>query len=85
MTKTIRLALIGASILSIASPALAWAAKSDRLTCYQAASGQQMCNSPASLQVRPRGMPSPRPGIYDANPNAGYGNPFTPTVGGDVL
>jgi len=86
MTQMIRLALIGASILAIASPAIArTAAKGDRMTCYQAASGQWLCNSPVSLYERPSPVRAPRETIYDSNPNAGYDYPAPLAVGGDVL
>lgn len=86
MTKTIRLALIGASILALASPGFArTATKGDRMSCYQAASGHWLCNSPVSLQERSRGMRAPRETIYDSNPNTGYDHPAPLAVGGDVL
>ena len=86
MTKTIRLALIGLSILSLASPALARTVnKADRLSCYQTASGAWLCNLPVALQDRSRDMRAPQGMIRDFNPNAGYDYPAPLAVGGDVL
>ena len=68
MNKTIRLALIGASILALTSPVLArTAAKGDRMTSHLA-TGVGEPTAPASLRER---APEPLP-VYGWMTNAGF-------------
>ena len=53
MNKTIRLALIGASILALTSPVLAQGqAKSDRMTSHRATGGGEYNTAPVFLRER---------------------------------
>ena len=59
MNKTIRLALIGASILALTSPVLAQSqAKSDRMTSHRATGGGEYNTAPVFLRERAR-APAP--------------------------
>ena len=55
MNKTIRLALLGASILALTSPVLAQSqAKSDRMTSHRATGGGVYNTAPVFLASAPR-------------------------------
>ena len=87
MTKTIRLAFMGAAILALASPALARTTTTgERMTCHRTPNGL-LCNSPIALQEGPRDLRAPSRSIYDWNAhdwnaNAALDRASSPYAGG---
>ena len=78
MNKTIRLALIGASILVLASPALARSgAKGDRMMTRQ--STGEMRTAPVRLRDS---APEHRAPVYGWGTNTGFDRASSPLAGG---
>jgi len=78
MNKTIRLALIGASILALASPALARSgAKADHMMTRQTAG--EMRTAPVGLR---EGAPEQLAPVYGWGTNAGFDRASSPFAGG---
>jgi hypothetical protein len=78
MNKTIRLALIGASILALASPALARSgAKGDRMMTRHSAG--EMRTAPVRLRDR---APEELAPVYGRSTNPGFDRASSPFAGG---
>ena len=80
MNKTIRLALIGASILALTSPVLAQShAKSDRMTSHRATGGGEYNTAPVFLRERAPAQPAP---VYGWSESTGFDRASSPHAGG---
>ncbi len=81
MNKTIRLALIGASILALTSPVLArTTAKSDRMTSHLVTGVGEHNTAPVFLRERAPTQPAP---VYGwSNESTGFDRAFSPFAGG---
>jgi hypothetical protein len=79
MNKTIRLALIGASILALTSPVLARGVKGDGMTSHLVTGVGERTTAPVSLRER---APEPRAPIYGWNTNPGFDRASSPYRGG---
>jgi hypothetical protein len=78
MNKTIRLALIGASILVLVSPALARSgAKGDRMMSRHTTG--EMRTAPVRLRERTPEQPAP---VYGFGTNSGFDRASSPSAGG---
>jgi hypothetical protein len=80
MNKTIRLALIGASILALSSPVLAQGqARSDRMTSHRATGGAEYNTAPVFLRERAPAQLSP---MYGWSESTGFDRSSSPYAGG---
>ena len=80
MNKTIRLALLGASILALTSPVLAQGqAKSDRMTSHRATGGGEYNTAPVFLRERAPMQTAP---VYGWNESTGFDRASSPYSGG---
>jgi len=80
MNKTIRLALIGASILALSSPVLArTTAKSDRMTSHPVAGGVEYNTAPVFLRERAPTQPA---AVYGWGESTGFDHASSPYAGG---
>ena len=77
MNKTIRLALIGASVLALTSPVLArTATRSDRMTSHSATGVGEPNTAPVMLRER-----APEQMVYGWNQSAGFDRASSPLCG----
>jgi hypothetical protein len=75
MNKTIRLALIGASILALTSPVLARGAKGDRMTSHLATGVGERTSAPISPR---ESAPDPLAPVYAWNTKPGFDRVSSP-------